>query len=225
MSKLKNSLKSAFTLLELIVVLAIAAVLLTLTVTGFNYMRDSIAVSNTTEGLKAAIRDAQDKALTYSVSSNNDGTVEPPFWVYGYSFEYDSVNNKYVLYTISDTLINISTTTDSLFSTTLKTKSTNIKSNWKTTTDRCGTGITGLEANIVCTPVKDYELKTSVFTGMSPCQLLFTTVNSTATVKGGASNNCGIQFKEPYKSQTLCFSPGGVSEIKIYDGTDITTCP
>ena len=227
MSKVK--LKKAFTLIELIVVIAIVGILLALGFIGFVTFRDYVAVANTNQGLKTAIRDAQDKSLTVSVNEVIDPVTQAITneWVYGYRLEYDQSDtstppNQYKLYElIGPTIDGASSTPPS------KDVVTSIRANFSNYINSCvllGNDVTlkSLNPNI---PVKCHYIKGYTFDSKfssSNCNIFFTSVNGNISIDNG--NSCYAWVKQNFKLQTLTFNNSGLGDVQICDD-NVTTCP
>jgi len=226
--KLAQKRLSAFTLLELVVVLGISGVLMTAGVTGFLFWRDSISTSNTLQSVKTIMRDTQDKALTFSAYNSVTGSIaNKDHWVYGYTMEYDSSAKKYKIFTIVDNSLSIPRTLDN----TVQTRTKFASSGCLTAAIPYVNFVAPGSGTASCTLEKSYPLDSPIAVSAfatNPCNLLFTTVNGKTTIQGpGNPTSCAVQTTQNLKKLSLTYVlSSGVSNgtIKICNGL-VSICP
>lgn len=216
--------KSGYTLAQLIIVLAISGVLISLSFGGLVFMRTAISVTNTLQTIKSAIRETQDRALTYSTYKN--GVNSPGWdnrWVYGYTIEYNAATKNFIIFTI---VSNDNTIPDSA----AKTAEIRAKyaSNIKCTDVASGaiyltfaSASANGGANVTCVAEKQIPLSATI--SSSTCQVLFTTVNGKITLQSNAAS-CRVTVVQTLKSMLLTINNVGIGNIKICDGTP-ASCP
>ena len=228
-----NIKKKAFTLVELLVVLAIVGILISIGFGAFIVFRDYIFVNNTAQSLKTAIRETEDKALTISSDGVSTHDVfNPPAnidnWIYGYSLEYDnSVNStptfrEYRIYgpSIYNTL------PSKVTSDTVKNAFANggcATAHQLNNPSDFSLPNTPLLSGYMCHLEKNVSLDAKV--SMSNCNIFFSSVNGNITLNSGQPNNfCYANIVQNTKSQTLTFEANGLGDIKICDGITTSIC-
>jgi prepilin-type N-terminal cleavage/methylation domain-containing protein len=208
--------KKAFTLVELLIVLAIIGLLTSIGFGGLIIFRNSIIANNTAQSIKTAIRDAQDKALTFSTYNSVD-IIDPLLkdkWTYGYSLQYNNLKQSLELYSlVSD-------------STGIPLNGTNtdyIRATWKK----------GLECNsfpgtqlflpdktsLTCHFEKAYSLETPVES--YDCDAFFTSVNGKITILKETTTSpfkCNIVVTQNTKTLTITMSNQGLGDINVCEG-------
>ncbi|MEI7604106.1 MAG: type II secretion system protein [bacterium] len=217
----KTYKQKAFTIVELLVVLALIAILSGLGFAAFSYLKDSSIAKNTEMTLETVLRDAQDKALTFSAYNSTSASANKGKWVYGYTIEYDPDTNTMDLFSIVDESNSIPQASTQ--------KTQQIRTKYMATTCRPlkTSGTSFLEftspesGRAFCYLEKSYSFDTKNIQN-STCDILFTTVNAKASITGNKTT-CSIQINQNMKYLTFTYrnnnsSGMGYGEVYVCDG-------
>lgn len=195
----------AFTLIELLIVLAGIALLVLLGLTGFLLIRDSVLAQNTALKLRSVFRDTQDKAFTVAIDQSSTGSR----WIYGYALQKNQ--STYDLYELVDSTNTIPTN---------DTNTNSVRTAWASF--RCSSanlgGISGF--NVECNKLQTYTFDSPLLDDTS-CDAFYSSVNGKITLGGnnGEVNTCSVKIKQNTKQDEFRINNKGVGEIDICESS------